>query len=50
MELAVVNWLAMSRDEAVDERMDVGREDCAVLKIQRAGAEQGRLLDFLTNK
>jgi hypothetical protein len=35
MELAVVNWLAISRDEAVDERMDVGREDCAVLKIQR---------------
>jgi hypothetical protein len=30
--------------------MDVGREDCAVLKMQRAGVEQGRLLDFLTNK
>jgi len=50
MELAVVNWLAISRDEAVDERMDVGREDCAVLKNARAGVEQGELPDFLTNK
>ena len=38
MELAVVNWVAISRDEAVEERVDdSGREpsegsrDCAVL-------------------
>jgi hypothetical protein len=40
MELAVVNWLAISRDDAVDERMEAGREGCAVLKIQRAGVSR----------
>ena len=41
MELAVVNWLAISRDDAVDERMEAGREDCAVLKISESRSEQG---------